>query len=242
MRSPVFRTACALLVISAVCLIVSDATSPPARADASVPPAKAGKWWAFVPPADHASPVVQNSSWVRNPIDNFVLARLEAQGLSPAPEASKETLIRRAYLDLIGVPPSPREVDAFVADPSPDAFDRVVDRLLASPEYGERWARHWLDLARYAESEGFKADETRPYAWRYRDWVINAFNRDMPYDQFVREQIAGDELRPNDPQAHVATYFLRSYPDESNARNLFQRRQELLNDDTDTVGAVFLGL
>src|SRR5436305_577117 len=156
--------------------------------------------------------------------------------------ASRETLIRRVSLDLIGLPPTPQEIDAFVADPSSDAYEKLVDRLLASPRYGERWARHWLDLARYAESEGFKADETRPNAWRYRDYVIRAFNEDKPYDRFIREQIAGDELWPNDPEARVATAFNRHYPDESNARNLMQRRQEILNDITDTTTAVFMGL
>jgi hypothetical protein len=140
------------------------------------------------------------------------------------------------------LPPTPEDVDAFLADSSPKAVDKVVDRLLASPRYGERWARHWLDLARYAESEGFKADETRPNAWRYRDYVIKSFNTDKPYDRFVKEQIAGDELWPADPDARVATAFNRHYPDESNARNLMQRRQEILNDITDTTSAVFLGL
>src|SRR5207302_10962554 len=141
-----------------------------------------------------------------------------------------------------GLPPTPDEVDVFLADNSSKAFETVVDRLLASPRYGERWARHWLDLARYAESEGFKADEIRPNAWRYRDYVIQSFNTDKPYDRFIQEQIAGDELWPNDSNARVATAFNRHYPDESNARNLMQRRQEILNDITDTVGSVFLGL
>jgi hypothetical protein len=143
---------------------------------------------------------------------------------------------------LIGLPPTPEQLDAFLADPSPQAYEQTVDRLLASPHYGERWARHWLDLARYAESEGFKSDETRPNIWRYRDYVVRSFNSDKPYDRFVQEQIAGDELWPGDPDAHVATAFNRHYPDESNARNLMQRRQEILNDITDTVGSVFTGL
>src|SRR5213075_1299268 len=167
---------------------------------------------------------------------------LESKGLSLGSPADKVTLIRRATLDLIGLPPAPEEVDAFLADKSARAFEKVVDRLLASPHYGERWARHWLDLARYAESEGFKSDETRPNAWRYREYVIKSFNTDKPYDRFIREQIAGDELWPNDPDALVATGFNRHYPDESNARNLMQRRQEILNDVTDTVGAVFTGM
>ena len=137
---------------------------------------------------------------------------------------------------MIGLPPTPEEVEAFVKDTSPDAYEKVVDRLLASPHYGERWARHWLDLARYAESDGFKADETRPNVWRYRDYVIQSFNENKPYDRFIKEQIAGDELWPHDPAARVATAFNRHYPDESNARNLMQRRQEILDDITDTTG------
>lgn len=211
-------------------------------ADASTANARIEKHWAFVRPTPTKPPTPRNPDWARTPIDNFILARLEKEGLAPAAEASKETLIRRVSLDLIGLPPTPEEINAFIADESANAFEKVVDRLLASPRYGERWARHWLDLARYAESEGFKADETRPNAWRYRDYVINSFNADKPYDRFIREQIAGDELWPNDPDAHIATAFNRHYPDESNARNLMQRRQEILNDITDTVGAVFTGL
>ena len=199
-------------------------------------------WWSLQPVAAPAPPATRRAAWVKTPIDAFIAARLDAAALAPAPPADRATLLRRAYLDLIGLPPSPADVEAFVADRSPQAFATVVDRLLASPQYGERWARHWLDLARYAESEGFKADETRPNAWRYRDYVIHAFNNDKPYDRFVREQLAGDELWPDDPEARVATGFNRHYPDESNARNLLQRRQEILDDVTDTVGATFLGL
>ncbi|HMC27009.1 MAG TPA: DUF1553 domain-containing protein [Verrucomicrobiae bacterium] len=198
--------------------------------------------WAFQRVVRPAVPKLRHHDWVRNPIDRFIAAELEAKNIEPAAAANKQTLIRRAYLDLIGIPPAPREVDAFVADQSPQAFVRIVDKLLDSPQYGERWARHWLDLARYAESEGFKADETRPNAWRYRDYVIRALNDDKPYDRFIREQIAGDELWPDDPDALIATAFNRHYPDESNARDLRQRRQEILNDITDTVGAVFTGL
>ncbi len=178
----------------------------------------------------------------QHPVDSFVGAKLAEKGIEIAPRADKITLIRRASLDLIGLPPTPEEVAAFVNDNSPKAFETVIDRLLRSPHYGERWARHWLDLARYAESEGFKSDETRPNAWRYRDYVINAFNEDKPYDRFVREQIAGDELWPDDVWARVATGFNRNYPDESNAANLWQRRQEILQDITDTVGQTFLGM
>ena len=199
-------------------------------------------WWAFQPVGRPAPPAVKAQGWVRNPVDAFVLAKLEEKRIQPSPAADRATLLRRVSFDLIGLPPTPAEVEAFVSDKSPNAYEKVVDRLLASPHYGERWARHWLDLARFAESEGFKSDETRPNAWRYRDYVINSFNANKPYDRFVKEQIAGDELYPNDPQARVATAFLRHYPDESNARNLMQRRQEILNDITDTVGATFLAM
>jgi hypothetical protein len=200
------------------------------------------RWWAFQRAVKPAIPQPKNTTWVKNDIDAFALAKLEEKHLVPAPPADRITLIRRATLDLTGLVPTPEEVQAFVSDPAPDAFTKVVDRLLASPRYGERWARHWLDLARYADSEGFKSDETRPNIWRYRDYVIEAFNQDKPYDRFVKEQIAGDELFPQDPAALVATGFNRHFPDESNARKLMERRQEILNDITDTVGGTFLGL
>ncbi len=200
------------------------------------------KYWAFQPVKRVDPPAVRDAQWAASPIDRFILAKLESKGLKPNPPADRVTLIRRLSFDLTGLPPTPEEVDAFVNDRSPDAYEKVVDRLLASPHYGERWARHWLDLARYAESEGFKSDETRPNAWRYRDYVIKAFNENKPYDRFVKEQIAGDELWPDDPEARVATAFNRHYPDESNARNLMQRRQEILDDITDTVGATFMAM
>ena len=199
-------------------------------------------FWSFQPVKATAPPATQNAVWARTPIDKFIIAKLEAKGVKPSPAADKVTLLRRATFDLTGLAPTPEEVAAFVADQSPQAFERVIDRLLASPQYGERWGRHWLDLARFAESEGFKSDEARPNAWRYRDYVINAFNTDKPYDRFVQEQIAGDEMWPASAEARVATAFQRHYPDESNARNLFQRRQEILDDITDTTGAVFMGL
>jgi hypothetical protein len=195
-------------------------------------------YWAFQKVTKPPVPAVS----AHNPIDAFVLAKLQSQHLKPNPTADKITLIRRAYLDLIGLPPSPEEAQAFLADNSPEAFEKVVDHLLASPQYGERWGRHWLDLARYADSAGFKADETRPNVWRYRDYVIQSFNDDKPYDRFVKEQIAGDELYPNDPAARIATGFDRLWPDESNLANPILRRQEILNDITDTVGGVFMGM
>ena len=221
--------------------LVFGALSPEKLADQPFTPHQI-RHWAFQKVQRPAVPLVDNEEWVRNPVDAFVMAKLEAKGLDPSARADQITLLRRAYFDLIGLPPMPEQVDAFLADQSPDAFKRVVDQLLASPHYGERWARHWLDLARYAESEGFKADETRPNVWRYRDYVIGSLNLDKPYDRFVREQIAGDELWPNNHDAQLGTAFNRHYPDEYNAVDLTQRRQEILNDITDTVGAVFLGL
>ena len=149
--------------------------------------------WAFRPPVRPAVPPVRAADWARNPIDRFILARLEAEGLSPSPEADPVTLLRRLSLDLVGLPPSVEEVDAFLADTSGHAYERAVDRLLASPHYGERWGRHWLDAARYADSDGYEKDKSR-FVWFYRDWVVNALNRDLPYDRFVIEQIAGDQL------------------------------------------------
>ncbi len=209
----------------------------------AAPGAAADKPWAFRAPVRPAVPAITNlKSQTRNPIDAFLLAKLEAAGLSFSPEADRRTLIRRLSFDLLGLPPTPEQVAAFVNDKSPDAYEKLVDRLLASPQYGERWATFWLDLARYAETDGFKADDPRPAAWRYRDYVIRALNDDKPYDRFLREQIAGDELYPDDPDALVATGFNRHFPDEYNAVNLEQRRQEILNDMTDTTAQVVLGL
>ncbi len=232
---------CALVVGLALCWTQSSsANNLPTRTDPFTLAQR--RYWAFQRVRRPVLPRVRNTRWARNPVDAFVLAKLEAKGLRPSPTADKITLLRRATFDLTGLPSTPEEVDAFLADRSPRAFEKVVDRLLASPHYGERWARHWLDLARYAESEGFKSDEPRPNAWRFRDYVIESFNADKPFDRFIREQIAGDELWPRDPDARIATAFNRHYPDESNARNLMQRRQEILNDITDTVGGTFLGL
>jgi Protein of unknown function (DUF1553)/Protein of unknown function (DUF1549) len=216
---------------SAALLFAADSFTPRQR-----------EFWSFQPVKSQVPPGAKDGQWAHTPIDRFILARLEAKGLHPNPPADRVTLIRRATFDLTGLPPTPEEVGAFLADHSPDAWNKVIDRLLASPRYGERWGRHWLDLARYAESEGFKADETRPNAWRYRDYVIDSLNQDKPYDRFVQEQIAGDELWPADPVARIATGFNRHYPDESNARILQQRRQEILDDMTDATGSVFLGL
>jgi hypothetical protein len=198
--------------------------------------------WAWKPPVRTPLPPVQNAAWCRNPIDVFILAKLEQAGLHAALPAAREQLLRRVTLDLIGLPPTPAETEAFLHDPSPNAWEKVVDRFLASPHYGERWGRHWLDLARFAESNGYEHDETRPDAWRYRDYVINSFNADKPYDRFIGEQLAGDELFPTDSQALVATGFNLHGPDMTDAADPKQRRQNTLNDMTDTVALVYLGL
>lgn len=197
--------------------------------------------WAYSPLKPAAAPVVQNKAWVRTPIDAFVLAKLEAKGIAPSPEADRAVFIRRATLDAWGLLPTPEELKAFVGDKSPRAHERLVDRLLASPRYGERQARRWLDLTRYADSDGYNTDGTRPNIWRYRDYVVKAFNEDKPFDRFVKEQIAGDELWPDSLEARIATGFLRNFPDEINARDLNLKKQEVANDLTDTVGSVFLG-
>jgi hypothetical protein len=200
------------------------------------------KHWAFVPPVRPSLPVVKDASWPRTPLDRFILARLEKEGLKPSPEADKITLIRRLYLDLIGLPPPPREVDEFIADQSPKAYEKVVERLLASPHYGERWGRHWLDAARYADSDGYEKDMSRQIYF-YRDWVVNAFNRDLPYDRFIIEQIAGD-LLPNATQDQiVATGFLRnSMLNEEGGIDPEQFRMDAMFDRMDALGKSVLGL
>ena len=167
-------------------------------------------WWSFRPPVRPEPPqVLEAAHRVRNPIDNFVLARLHAQGLKPAPEATRPELVRRVYVDLTGLPPTPEQVESFLRDESPKAFERLVDQLLESPAYGERWARHWLDVVRYADSGGFETDEYYPNAWRYRDYVIKSFNEDKPYDRFIQEQIAADELWPDNLDLYDTSYAIR---------------------------------
>jgi hypothetical protein len=197
--------------------------------------------WAYQPVARPSAPAVRHAKWVRTPIDAFVLEKIEAAGLAPAPDADRAAFIRRATLDAWGLIPTPEDVKAFVADRSPEAYETLVDRLLASPHYGERSGRRWLDLTRYADSDGYNVDGPRPNAWRYRDYVIRSFNGDKPYDRFLLEQLAGDELWPDNKEALVATGFLRNFPDEINARDLNLKKQEIANDLTDTVGSVVLG-
>jgi len=209
-----------------------------AMAGAADAPVKA--WSPYQPVKLPAHPAVQQKAWVRTPIDAYVLAQLEAKGLKPSPQADRATFVRRATLDAWGVIPTSAEVDAFVNDRSPDAYEKLVDRLLASPHFGERQARRWLDLARYADSAGFQNDQTRPNNWRYRDYVINAFNQDKPYARFIQEQLAGDELWPDNEEARVATGFLGNYPDNYNSRDLVQRKYQIATDMTDTVGEALL--
>ncbi|MBI3879424.1 MAG: DUF1549 domain-containing protein, partial [Verrucomicrobia bacterium] len=200
------------------------------------------KWWAYQPIRNPAVPEVQSAKFkVQNPIDNFILARLQKEGLQPSPEAARATLIRRLYFDVIGLPPTQAEVAAFLSDTSPDAYEKLVDTLLASPRYGEKWARHWLDLVRYAESDGYKADDYRAHSWRYRDYVVAAFNTDKPYDRFVQEQLAGDELFPGQPEALVATSYYRHGIYEYNNRDVRGQWQRIIEDITDTTADVFLG-
>ena len=199
-------------------------------------------FWSFQPVKAQAVPPVADQAWCRNPIDHFILAKLQAEGLKPAPQADRATLIRRLMFDLHGLPPTPEEVDAFVRDPSSTAYEDLVDRLLASPRYGEQWARHWLDLVRYAESDGFKQDAYRPNAWPYRDYVIKSFNTDKPYDRFVTEQLAGDEIAPNDPEVIVATGYLRAGQYEYNNSNPPAQWTQILDDVTDVTGDAMLGL
>ncbi|MEY3829897.1 MAG: hypothetical protein RL636_1598 [Verrucomicrobiota bacterium] len=199
--------------------------------------AKEKAWWAYQPVKRPDLPAGQ----ARNPIDRFIDARLTQEGLTASGEADRAVLIRRVIFDATGLPPSPEAVAAFVQDPDPQAYEKLIDRLLASPAYGQRMARAWLDLVRYADSDGFRIDDFRPTAWRYRDYVIKAYNENKPYDRFVQEQLAGDELFPGDPEALTALGYLRHWIYEYNNRDVRGQWENILNDITDTTGDVFLG-
>ncbi len=222
-----------------------DGNIKPQPAEREGPPPvndDARAFWSFRPVTRPTPPDIMDGTWVRTPIDAFVLSKLNQAGLKPAPHAEKTVLLRRAYYDLIGLPPSPAEVAAFLADTSPGAFERVIDVLLESPHYGERWGRHWLDLVRYAETNSYERDGPKPFVWRYRDYVIRSFNSDKPYDRFVTEQLAGDELEQVTPDSIIATgyYRLGIWQDEP-----VDPEQELFEDLDDlvrTTGEVFLGL
>jgi len=203
--------------------------------------------WAFVKraaPAIPTFPLASDNAWAKNPVDAFILQRLKKEGLKPAPAADRATLIRRIYFDMIGLPPSPREVAEFIADKSPGAWRKLVEKLLANPHYGERWGRHWLDVVRFAETDGFEYDTHRRDAWRYRDYVIRAFNDDKPYDRFVTEQLAGDEIGSGDEEALVASGFNRLGPLRKNAGNqeVASSRNEVLTEMTNAVGSALLGV
>src|SRR5262245_16072067 len=211
------------------------------------------RFWSFQPPAPVAVPAVRDARRVRNPVDAFIQKKLEERGLTLGPETDRLTLMRRAYLDLTGLLPDPAEIESFLADQAPDAYERLIDRLLASPHYGERWSRHWLDLAGYAESQGHFADPVRPFAYRYRDYVIRSFNADKPYDRFLIEQLAGDELVDHE-QAKVvtreimdnlvATGFLRMAPDGTNPPELnsVSERLDVIADELEIFSSSVLGL
>jgi Protein of unknown function (DUF1553)/Protein of unknown function (DUF1549) len=220
--------------------------------------------WAFAPIQRHPLPPTKQSAWLRNPIDAFILNKLESNNIRPANQADRATLLRRLTFDLTGLPPTPADLTTFEADKAPDAYERQLDRLLASPAFGERYAQYWLDLARFAETDGYEHDKLRPDAWRYRDWLIAALNADLPYDDFIRLQLAGDEIQegkaPAEPPSsnpkskienlksdplspgHVASMFCLSGPDMPDVNDQLERRHVLLNEMTATVGAVFLGL
>ncbi|MEK6246655.1 MAG: PSD1 and planctomycete cytochrome C domain-containing protein, partial [Planctomycetales bacterium] len=197
-------------------------------------------WWSFLPIVRPEVPGL--AADYDNAIDRFVIQRLEAAGLSPAKEASRRELIRRATYDLIGLPPTPEEVRQFVADDSPDAYERLIDRLLASSQYGERWARHWLDLVRYAQTNGYERDDEKPFAWRYRDYVIRAFNEDKPFDQFVLEQLAGDELEEVTDDSVIATAFYRFGVWDDEPDDIHQAAFDGYDDILATTGSAFMGL
>ena len=198
--------------------------------------------WAFQPPVQAKLPAVKQTDWPRGPIDRFVLARLEAAGMAPSAPADKHTLVRRVSLDLIGLPPTPEEADAFLNDPSADAYEKLVDRLLASPHYGERWARRWLDLARYADTNGYEKDRGRSI-WPYRDWVIKALNADLPFDQFTIEQLAGDLLPDATLDQRIATGFHRNTMlNEEGGVDPLEFRFYATIDRTNTTATTWLGL
>ena len=219
------------------------------QAEEAGPDPEQGRHWPFTPLGQVTPPVVTQTNWVSNPVDAFILSKLEAKGIEPAPLAKRRTLVRRLYFDLLGVPPAPDVANAFVNDRNPLAYGRLVDRLLNDPHYGERWGRYWLDLARYADTAGYEGDPDMPHAWRYRDYVIDSLNRDKPYDLFIREQIAGDEfneimgageLPGMDAERTVALTFLRLAPFTEPRGD--ETRHELLSEMTSTVSSVFLGL
>jgi hypothetical protein len=236
-----------LLALPFACLLLGPADGADSRSsdlagyDRLIKP-EDRQHWAFQPVRPPSVPRPKNSAWVRNPIDAFVLAKLEARGWRPSPSAGPRALLRRLYLDLIGLPSTPGEQEAFLNDSSPRAMDHVVDDLLSRPGYGERWARHWLDLVRYADSNGYERDAAKPSVWRYRDYVINALNQDKPYDRFVLEQLAGDELPDASPETVIATGYYRLGPWDDEPADPKEDRFDQLDDMVNTTSLVFMGL
>ncbi len=198
--------------------------------------------WSFTSVKRPEVPLAVDPAWAQNPIDAFILTGLKQAGLQPAPPAARTTLLRRVYLDVIGLPPTPEEVDAFLADASPTAFQKVVDNLLSRPQYGQRWARHWLDVVRYAETNGYERDGLKPQAWRYRDWVIDALNADKPYDRFVVDQLAGDEIEGSDAEMQLATTMLRLGAWDDEPADALEDRYDQLDDIVATTSAALVGL
>ncbi len=236
-----------LTAVLALCAgVMAGDQAPPPQGEAAPEffTAEQRSHWAYQPVVRVSPPPVKESAWVRSPIDRFILAELEKLGVPHAPEADRVSLIRRVTYDLTGLPPSPQEVANFLADRRPDAYERLVDRLLVSPRHGERWGQHWLDLAHYADSNGFELDAERPDAWRYRDWVVRSLNADLPYDRFLTLQVAGDDVAAGDPDALIATGFCRCGPREVVGGNVIPavKRQSELTEITGTIGSVFLGL
>jgi Protein of unknown function (DUF1553)/Protein of unknown function (DUF1549) len=222
---------------------VADAVSSPERGRPSKNPSRPTNHWAFHPPRRPALPTVRHPGWVRNSIDRFVLARLERERIQPSPEADRIALARRLYLDLLGLLPSPAQIDAFLNDSRPEAYEALVDDLLASPHFGERWGRHWLDLARYADSSGYQVDQPRPWAWVYRQWVIDAFNRDLPFDRFTIEQLAGDLLPHATDEEKIATGFHRNtLSNHEDGVDPEEFRCKAKVDRVSTTGTAWLGL
>ena len=244
MRLALIRIAAALAGLLAVLWSAQSAGAGEAGTPTeSTGPLTHRKPWSFAPIGNPSPPSPRDYQWITNPIDAFILEKLEQNGLSPAPPADKLVLLRRACFDLTGLPPSPEQIDEFVKDESPSAYERMIDRLLASSAYGERWARHWLDVVRYADTGGFENDYLYPHAWQYRDYVIRSLNENKPFDRFIREQVAGDELWPHDTDATAATAFYCIGPAlEESAMMGNQLEYEWLTDCADTTGAAFLGL
>ena len=237
MRLPPMKRTVILLIAVVLSVAALSAQVPKGK----VTP-ESRNYWAYKPLTRPEPPKVKNAAWVRNPIDAFILAKLEEKGLTPAAPADRVALARRVYYDLTGLPPAPELIDAFVNDKDPSAYEKMLDHLLDSPHYGEKWGRHWLDLVRYAETHGYERDSPKPFAWRYRDYVIDAFNKDKPYDQFVREQIAGDELDKVTAETMTATgyYRLGIWDDEPADRLL--AKYDVLDGIVSTTSQVFLGM